>query len=393
MKNNKLIIAAAGSGKTTFLINEAMMFKEDKILITTYTEANEAEIKKKIIAQHKSIPSHITVQTWFSFLIQHGVKPFQGTFNDLMFNNDVHGLDLVSKKSAGKFDRSGKQVISNGHPLYWGEEDFRKHYFNSKWKIYSDKLSKFVFNSDYLSNGEVISRISRIYSLIYIDEVQDLAGYDLELIKLLFKSTSKITLVGDPRQVTYLTHNEAKNDKYSDGRIKNYLEDKCKSLIYGNIDETSLLASHRNNKEICDYSSKLYPDLPVTTPCTCIECRANPPSHKGIYLVRDADVEKYLNDHKAVQLRWNVEVKTNSNYTALNFGESKGKTFPDVLIYPTKKMEDWIYNENTVLEKSTKAKFYVAITRAKYSVGIISNFPEGINLNGVQFYKPSQNHK
>ena len=268
MKNNKLIIAAAGSGKTTYLINEAMRFKDDKILITTYTEANEDEIKKKIFKKHKSIPSNITIQTWFSFLIQHGVKPYQGTFNELMFSNDVRGLDLVSQKSAGKFGRDGKLIISHGHPLYWGEDEFQKHYFNSKWKIYSDKLSKFVFHSDASSNGEVISRISRIYSHIYIDEVQDLAGYDLEVLKLLFKSNSKITLVGDPRQVTYLTHNEAKNDKYSDGKIKNYLEDKCKSLINGNIDETTLSVSHRNNKEICDYSSKLYPDLPLTIPCT-----------------------------------------------------------------------------------------------------------------------------
>ena len=53
MKNNKLIIAAAGSGKTTYLINEAMRFKDDKILITTYTEANEDEIKKKICIKTK----------------------------------------------------------------------------------------------------------------------------------------------------------------------------------------------------------------------------------------------------------------------------------------------------------------------------------------------------
>jgi DNA helicase-2/ATP-dependent DNA helicase PcrA len=38
MKNNKLIIAAAGSGKTTYLINEAMKFKDERVLITTYTE-------------------------------------------------------------------------------------------------------------------------------------------------------------------------------------------------------------------------------------------------------------------------------------------------------------------------------------------------------------------
>ena len=45
--SNKLIIAAAGSGKTTHLVNEALKVKDGKVLITTYTEANEKEIIKK----------------------------------------------------------------------------------------------------------------------------------------------------------------------------------------------------------------------------------------------------------------------------------------------------------------------------------------------------------
>ena len=49
MGDNKLIIAAAGSGKTTYLIDEAIRNREKKVLITTYTQANETEIKKKII--------------------------------------------------------------------------------------------------------------------------------------------------------------------------------------------------------------------------------------------------------------------------------------------------------------------------------------------------------
>lgn len=44
--SNKLIIAAAGSGKTTLLVKEALAQKNGKVLITTYTQANEAEIKK-----------------------------------------------------------------------------------------------------------------------------------------------------------------------------------------------------------------------------------------------------------------------------------------------------------------------------------------------------------
>ena len=47
MKNNRLIVAAAGSGKTTFLVEEALKIKDKNVLMTTFTEANEAEIKKK----------------------------------------------------------------------------------------------------------------------------------------------------------------------------------------------------------------------------------------------------------------------------------------------------------------------------------------------------------
>ena len=96
MGNNKLIIAAAGSGKTTFLITEAIKHSEKKVLITTYTQANEAEIKKKIIEKINYIPENITVQTWFSFLLKHGVRPYQG----IVFDKRINGLILVNNKSA-----------------------------------------------------------------------------------------------------------------------------------------------------------------------------------------------------------------------------------------------------------------------------------------------------
>ena len=53
MKNNRLIVAAAGSGKTTFLVKEALKIKDKNVLMTTFTEANEAEIRKKIIEKNK----------------------------------------------------------------------------------------------------------------------------------------------------------------------------------------------------------------------------------------------------------------------------------------------------------------------------------------------------
>ncbi|MEH6407187.1 MAG: UvrD-helicase domain-containing protein, partial [Leeuwenhoekiella sp.] len=211
--NNKLIIAAAGSGKTTFLIDEALKYTQEKILITTYTQANEDEIRNKIIEKNKCIPDHITIQTWFSFLLKHGVRPYQG----FLFDEKIKGLILVNSQSGLKAyikqcpDCKQKSITRSDCnkckvPIYFGEEkEFINHYFSNSLKIYSDKLSKFVFRCNEKSDGSVIERISRIYSHIYIDEIQDLAGYDLELLKLLFNSSSRILLVGDPRQGTYST--------------------------------------------------------------------------------------------------------------------------------------------------------------------------------------------
>jgi hypothetical protein len=98
-------------------------------------------------------------------------------------------------------------------------------------------------------------------------------------------------------------------------------------------------------------------------------------------------VENYLSEFVPIQLRWNIRKEVHPEYLVYNFGESKGKTFHRVLIYPTEDMENWIYNNKTKLAYSTKAKFYVAITRARFSVGIVTNFKDSDAIDGVQLYK------
>lgn len=112
---NKLIIAAAGAGKTTHLVNEALRITSDKVLITTFTESNEQEIKKKFFEQKGCIPSNVVVQTWFSFLIQQGVKPYQS----FLYEDRVTGLLLVNKKSGLKYYYKGK-------PVYYKEDDGKR---------------------------------------------------------------------------------------------------------------------------------------------------------------------------------------------------------------------------------------------------------------------------
>ena len=46
--NSKVIVAAAGSGKTTYLIDSALNYTNNTIILT-YTTNNESSIKKRLI--------------------------------------------------------------------------------------------------------------------------------------------------------------------------------------------------------------------------------------------------------------------------------------------------------------------------------------------------------
>ena len=363
---NKLIIAAAGSGKTTTLVLNALS-QTQRVLITTFTQANEQEIKKKIIEINGCIPEHIVVQTWFAFLLKHGVRPFQGK----IIEKKVKGLILVNGISGSKY-------MFKGNPVYHKESDTEQHYFNKEMKIYSDKLSKFIVKSQTSSKGALINRLSSIYSKIYIDEVQDLSGYDLEILKLFFASSSSITLVGDPRQGTYVTNNATKNKKYQKSKILHFFEDKFDI----ETDDTSLTVNHRCTSAICCLSNKLFPDFNGTT-----SGNHSNSDHDGVFFIKEQDVNAYLAKYNPIQLRDKKNVPINEAYNSFNFGESKGLSFDRTLIYPTKPMLNWLLDNNSEFAPTSRAKFYVALTRARQSVGIIYNYTASTNIDGIINYE------
>lgn len=369
MSENKLIVAAAGAGKTTFLVNKALKIKDEKVLITTFTQANEAEIKNKFIELNQCIPPNITVQTWFTFLLQHGVRPFQGH----LFEKKITGLILVNKQSGLKYYYKGK-------PIYFSEEkEFEQHYFSSNTKIYSDKISKFVYRCNSNSGGAVIERLGKIFSHIFIDEVQDLAGYDLELLKLFFDASPNILLVGDPRQGTYSTNSAAKHKKFKKSGIVNFFEDDSLEIT---TDSTSLTTNYRCIEVICNFSNNLFPYLPASTSGNNIKT-----IHDGIFLVKESDVNEYLETYEPIQLRENAKKKVNSNYRIMNFGGSKGLSFDRVLIYPTNPILNWLLDNRSELKPTSRSKFYVALTRARFSIGIVYNYSDSLNLDGIRKWK------
>jgi DNA helicase-2/ATP-dependent DNA helicase PcrA len=354
---NFLTLAAAGSGKTTYLVNKALEIKDSQVLITTFTTANEQEIRNRFIEINGLIPPNVHIQTWFSFCIQHGVKPFQS----YVYEGRISGMLLVNTKS-------GYKTSYNGRPIYWGEDKPDKHYISKNKKIFSDKISKFVCKADKLSGGSVIDRIIKVFPTIFVDEVQDMSGYDLEILKLLLRKSNDLHLVGDPRQVTYSTHNEAKYNKYKNGLIHDFIIAECKSSLKKlTVDTVTLKNSYRNNQEVCNLAGSLYPYLVKADSISRHFVEGD-----GVYIVTPASKETFMSSKEGVvQLRLD---KTNNNtepeYPAYNFGESKGLTFENTIIYPTKGMIEWLINHSSKLEMKTRSQMYVALTRSKHSVGI-----------------------
>lgn len=385
MKENKLIIAAAGSGKTTSLVKNALSLTEH-ILITTFTNENEQEIRNKFVILNGCVPANVTIQTWFSFLLQHGVKPYQASYNNDLSDFHVSGVNLVNEQSGLKYIiRKGAKEI----PVYYKEEDnFLKYYFDENNRIFTDKLARFVCRSNEVSNGKVIQRIAAIFPFIFIDEIQDLAGYDLEIIKMLFQSTSSIICVGDPRQATYYTHWEKKYDKYKNGKIQQFVEIECKKLNVI-IDTASLSNSHRNNKAICDFSSSLYSDMPASKPCNCNTCHPIEINHQGVFLIDNDDIDAYIQTFNPIQLRQSKGKAVSKASPCCNFGNSKGKTFDRVLIYPTGPIKAWLKDRSQILKETTKAKLYVAITRARYSVAFVLCKEECSMISDIPKWKPT----
>lgn len=374
---NELIIASAGSGKTTVLIKKALQFPEKSILITTYTESNAQEIKNKFFELIGCIPSNINISTWFSFLIKQCIKPYQ----TILFDYKIKGLLLVNEKSGIRYTdkRTGRKIA------YAEADNFDKFYFSKNKRIYSDKVAKLAIRVNKETKGKIIKRLTEIYDYILIDECQDLAGYDLELLKTFGKCSSNLSLVCDPRQVTYLTHNSTKYKKYRNGLLKEFIKTECSKLGF-QIDETSLSKSYRCNQAICDFANRLYPEHSQSG-----SKQDKITEHDGIFIVSKDKVDEYLAKYNPVQLRWNSSTKdTNHEFSITNFGQSKGLTFERVLIYPTKGMLEWINNNEISVRKfsnEARAKLYVGLTRAKYSVGIVCDKTDGLVKNGTIEYK------
>lgn len=342
-KNNKLVIASAGSGKTTLLVDEALSRSDNRVAILTYTNNNINEIKKKFCEKHGGVPNRVDAMTWFSFLLSEGTRPYQRSVYN---KRRVKTIYFPKGRS----------------PYYENYSDTGKYYFRDGDEIYSDKMSRFVIDCEKNSNGLVTKRLSEIYDEIFIDEFQDLSGYDLDLLEVFLRSGIRIVIVGDPRQCTYTTNNSAKNHQYHGVKVLNLV----RKWEASNLCQIKNLAiSHRCNQKICDFADMLWPDMKKTK-----SLNNTATEHDGIFVVSEDNVGEYFKRFSPAILRYNRRTNT-YGYSALNFGNAKGLEFDRVLIIPHGPIKKYLKSGDVNDVKGSLSKFYVAITRAKYSVAFL----------------------
>jgi DNA helicase-2/ATP-dependent DNA helicase PcrA len=341
LPTNRAIIAAAGSRKTQFIIDAALAASKERVLVTTYTEGNLAQIICRMQQANGVVPPNITVSGWFSFLINQAARPYQSALTKQI--DFMKSLNFVGDR-----------------PRFTPQAMTLRYYFDKSRSIYRDGVADFACRLDEATGGCVVRRLERLYDHIYIDELQDLAGYDLEFLDLLFKSSIRVTAVGDPRQHTYNTNNAPKNKQYRGQAVMGWLAKRSKICVLEPRTE-----SWRCNQEICDWADALYPDMPATT-----SRNEERTGHDGIFRVARQDVVAYFEKYRPAVLRHNRVVDT-LGLPAQNIGVSKGSTYDRALIFPTQPILKYLKTGDLSAVEKSRESLYVAVTRARNSAAFV----------------------
>jgi DNA helicase II / ATP-dependent DNA helicase PcrA len=339
LSRNRAIIAAAGARKTQLIIDEAIAAAPRRVLITTYTNENLRQIERRILARSGVIPDHISLTGWFKFLLNDGVRPYQAAiFNKVGF---VKGLNFLADR-----------------PRYTRRDDPR-YFLDTNKDVWRDAMADLVCRIEEMSGGAVTRRLAGMYDHIFIDEVQDLVGYDLEILDLLFSAPFRVTAVGDPRQHLYSTNNAQKNKKYRGAGIVHWLDERSGICV-----REDRSVSYRCNQDICEFASALFPDYPSIDAAEDVKT-----GYDGIQTISRFDVLDFAAEYRPQVLRNDRRTDT-QGLDAMNFGVSKGSTFNRILIFPTRPMKSYLDNRDPSKLKRPES-LYVAVTRARHSVTFV----------------------
>lgn len=354
--SNHLTLAVAGGRKTQGLIEHCQSLPaERRVAIITFTQNNQQEIRHRLAAQAGDC-HNLEILGWYRFLLHHFAKPF------LRFK--------FPKLRVRGFDYEGRPFrMAKG----------KDRFMNRNYEIYSCELGRLSAELMHTTQA-LLRRLECIYDEILIDEVQDLSGYDWEILHALLESRIDVHMVGDVRQAVLSTNPRGqKNKQYGyAGALKWFRSREASGLL----DITYKTKTYRCRTEIAAFSDSIFHSswgFPVTTSENSVVT-----GHDGVFLIHSQHVDQYVERFKPTCLRYSSASAKQFSLDFVNFKASKGSTFERVLIAPTKNIEGFL-KKNVHLEATSAAAFYVAVTRAKQSLAFILDRP---GVSGLPIWVP-----
>lgn len=329
--DKRVIFAVAGSGKTTYIIDQLTLV--DNALVITYTTSNVENIRNAIIRKWGYFPKNIKLLTYFSFLHSFCFKP--------ILANKHKTKGIYYKPNSNVYAKGDDRFISKGK------------------RLYSNRISKFLEEKGVLN--DVNNRLSKYYSVLYIDEIQDFAGNDFNFLRSLAKSDMNILMVGDFYQHTF--------DTSRDGRVNSTLHndlDKYQKSFENMgllLDTTTLSKSYRCSPTICKF----------ITEKIGIKIESHRSDEVSISTIEiDHEIRSTLYNNDIVKLFYQKHY--DFNCYSKNWGDCKGEDrYNNICVVLNKKTHDHFVKDTLrELPPQTKNKLYVACSRAKGNLYFVS---------------------
>lgn len=333
--DKSLILAVAGSGKTTLIVNKLNL--EERFLLITYTINNTRNLKEAIVEKFGYLPENINLYSYYNFLYSFCFRPF---------------LSYKLKPNGIYWDFT--PLHTNRLPL-----NNLSRYMTKGRLLYHNRIAKLLEQYNVLE--EINERISKYYDYLLIDEVQDFAGHDYNLLKSICKSKTEIIFVGDFYQHTFDTSRDGNTNANLHSDYDKYQKLFEKEKVKPNTEY--LNKSYRCTKSVCNFITK--------------EIGIDIQSHKELdsivsFVDDDDEIEKLFKDNNIVKLFYRENYKYNCY--SRNWGDCKGENhYNDVCVVLNKTtMDNFIKGELAELKPVTKNKLYVACSRANNNLYLIA---------------------
>jgi len=369
-------MAGAGSGKTHQVITESIAEIErgGKVLVVTYTTSNQLELRRRFLEIFGTYSDRFVVKGLFSFYLEDMVRPYQ----QALFPQRIDGICF---NQSNPHMSSDSKFMLPGRAEQLGDKSYNPRHFltPSKTQAHTGFLAKLASRIMKVTSNSASVRLGEIYTKVFFDEVQDLVGWDYEVLKGLNKvMPTSITCVGDFRQTVYETAFGQKAPKTAAEKIAAF-----KSMGF---EEESLKLNRRCIQQICDVADAVHNGIYEATESAVKEVPPEFAHHLGTFIVKESDIIEYIKVFDPMVLRWSVTAGTKllpAEARCYNFGGSKGLGFDRVLVLPTENQLHFILDGRKPFpakDETAQNKMYVAITRARYSLGFIVPDKKAVGL-------------